>query len=647
MNWRSVLFTTTAIAAILASCWWFWSDNTVTADAAGPSSQAEKPAVIATADQDLSLHVPKVPMPTVKALCQLPDLKAFEERRASLRQQLQLYLQQQLEDAVPYTKLQHALPAQYLPDLALAQRKMLTRQAKNPQLLSEHRDTLERLQQVLGEPATAVFQIKNSALFNATLIDSDGMASPFSLKSMLLSVVADDMVLLTKALDDVELSGSDYAIGLRHVGKAQLALLLQKTKAPAEFRLEGMNLADIAVMYLRADLLPLLASHGINPTEIRGQYSAMDLAFTAAEWSEPNQTSVHQADRQQTIRYLQQRGYVLHGTLTPQDGVTVLIVNSIWNYGPKTQRDNFRQIITDPVRLTLAAEQQLEAITTAAVPAEFAVQLQPLEDEERQFKQAHQRCQRMRDNARQAQGLWTEAQIKAAVQSALKAQVSPRAAAAALHQQEPALVDHLWPAPKKELNIPVLDTAGRERLIARLQGAGHPIRASRALKYLQLEPELAAHWQSQDVEYLSYLQSQSNTADFWRELIKHGFSLHLQDIHGRNLYPQAFAAGADAVALLLNEGVAVDQPAVGPDALDLALDRSYLDKKLHPAVMSIMQKMGKPEASHLNRLRRLQQYQPAVFTALQQALAKEPMLMAWLDDLSQYEANPVLAVTNE
>ena len=644
MNWRSVVLTTTAIAA---SCWWFWPDSMVTADATGPLPLAEKQEVIAPAGKALAFSDQPVTSPTVKTQCQLPDINAFEERRAPLRQQLQLYLQQQLQDAVPYTELQRALPAQYLPDLALAQRKLLTEQAKNPQLISEHRDTLQRLQQVLGDPVTAVPQIKNSALFNATLIAPDGMASPFSLKSLLLSAAADDMVLLTQALDDVELSGSDYAIGLRHMGKAQLALLLQKTKSPAEFRMEGMNLADVAVMYLRADLLPLLASYDIIPTEIRGQYSAMDLAFTASEWPEPKQTSVHKADRQQTIRYLQQRGYVLHGALIQQDGAPALTVNSIWNYGRRTQRDNFKQIITDAARLALANEQQLEAVTTAAVPAEFAALLQPLQDEERQFEQSRQHCQQMRDSARQTQGLWTDAQIRAAIQNTLKTLISPETAAAALHQQDPALADRLWQTPKKDLNIPVLDQAGRERLIARLQGAGHPIRASRALKHLQQEPALAVHWQSQDVEYLSYLQSQSNTVAFWRELIKYGFSLHLQDIHGRNLYPQAFAAGPDAVALLLEEGVAVDVPAVGPDALDVALDRSYRDKKLHPAVLTIMQKVGKPEASHLSRLRRLQQYQPEVFTTLQQALAKEPLLLAWLDDLSRYEANPVLAVADD
>ena len=184
-------------------------------------------------------------------------------------------------------------------------------------------------------------------------------------------------------------------------------------------------------------------------------------------------------------------------------------------------------------------------------------------------------------------------------------------------------------------------------MIARLQNAGSPEHAGFTLKYLQFDTTLAGYWQPQPTNSLQMLFKGKATTAFWRELRDQGFSLQLQDIHGRNLYPQAFAAGSDAVALLLEEGVVVDLPAVGPDALDLALDQSYRDRKLHPALVTIMQKIGKPEASHFSRLRRLQQYQPIVFTALQQALAKEPMLLAWLDDLSRYEANPVLAVADD
>ena len=98
MNWRSVVLTTTAIAA---SCWWFWPDSMVTADATGPLPLAEKQEVIAPAGKTLAFSDQPVTSSTVKTQCQLPDINVFEERRAPLRQQLQLYLQQQLQDAVP------------------------------------------------------------------------------------------------------------------------------------------------------------------------------------------------------------------------------------------------------------------------------------------------------------------------------------------------------------------------------------------------------------------------------------------------------------------------------------------------------------------------------------------------------------------
>ena len=589
--------------------------------------------------------------PAEAPLCQLPDRNQYEEHRLVFRKKLQEYLQQQLQAAVPYTELQLRLPPQYLIDLHMAQLQLLTTQAKNPQPIATQNEALQQLQRSSGDLLTTVQHIKSSPLYDASFISPDGLLIPFTLKSMLLSVVGHDLTLLRKTLEDVELKASDYAIGLKHVSVDTLQLLLEKTESPADFRMQGMNLADIAVLNFRVDLLPLLAGFNIKPTEVPGHYSALDLAFSAPEQrivaikqGDKQQIVV---DRQQTIRYLQQRGYVLHAALTEQDGAKVLTVDSIWDLTPVRQDNQFGQVIADPVRIKLAEQQQLEPILPVQIADEFSAFLQPLLQHDQQFDQAQQTCQQARDQARLAEGLWTEAQIRAAIQNALKTLISPITAAAALHQQDPALVERLWPTPKADLNIPALDQAGRERLIARLQGAGHPIRASRALKHLQQEPALAIHWQSQEVEHLSYLRSESNTVAFWRELIKHGFSLHLQDIHGRNLYPQAFAAGPDAVALLLTEGVAVDVPAVGPDALDLALDQSYRDQKLHPAVVTIMQNMGKPDASHFSRLRRLQQYQPIVFTALQQALAKEPTLLAWLDDLNRYEANPVLAVADD
>lgn len=637
------------LTATAALVWWLWPKSQSTAVV------TTLPATVTTAEtaklKAVTIsHQSEAPAQPEATTCQLPDRNAFEKKREPLRQQLQSFLQQQLSDGVAYAELQSQLPVQFLLDLEMAQRKLQVKQIKNIQLIEAHSEALLKLQRSSAAAASKVEQIKNSPLFDAHFISPDGFILPFTLKSMLLSVADHDLALLQHALKDVELSASDYAFGLKQVDQQTLQLLLQNTKAPAEFRMQGMNLADIAVLNFRVDLLPLLASYQIKPTQVPGQYSALDLAFSAADQQQVALDKAQQQqiapDREQTIRYLQQRGYVLHATLTRKDDAEILSVHSIWNLNPARQDNEYGRIIVDPARAKLAAQQQLESIQPVQPGNELSAFLRPLEQEDQQFELANQSCQQARDKARQSEGLWTEAQINQAISAARNNQSYIDAIASLLQQTDPALAGRVLPS-RKNVKVAPLTEQNRHRVISRLQNAGNAEHAGFTLKYLQFDPTLAGYWQPQPTNSLQMLFKGKATGAFWRELRAQGFSLHLQDIHGRNLYPQAFAAGPDAVALLLEENVAVDQPDVGPDALDLALDQSYLDKKLHPALVSIMQKMPKPEASHFSRLRRLQQYQPSVFAELQQALTKEPPLLAWLEDLSRYEANPVLAVAND
>ena len=637
------------VSASAALLWWLWpkSQSPAAATAVPPTvTAAETSAVTAAA----VTQQPRAQVQQGAATCQLPDRDAYETKRKPLRQQLQNFLQQQLSDAVPYAELQSQLPVQYQLDLEMAQRKLQVKQINNLQPIEAHNEALLKLQRSSAPAAAKVEQIKSSPLFDAHFISPDGFILPFTLKSMLLSVADHDLTLLQNALHDVELSASDYAFGLKLLNRQTLQLLLQKTKDPADFRMQGMNLADIAVLFFRVDLLPLLASYQIEPTQVPGQYSALDLAFSAADWHAAALQKAHQQqiapDREQTIRFLQQRGYALHATLTRTDDAEVLSVNSIWNLNPVRQDNENGRVIVDPARVKLAAQQHLESIQPVPTGNELSAFLQPLTQQDQQFDEANQSCQQARAQARLLQGLWTEAQISQALSTAKNNQPDIDAVASYLQQTDPALAGRVLPS-RQHVRVAPLTEQNRQRVIARLQNAGSAEHAGFTLKYLQFDPTLAGYWQPQPTNSLQMLFKGKTTAAFWRELREQGFSLQLQDIHGRNLYPQAFASGPDAVALLLEENVPVDQPAVGPDALDLALDISYRDKKLHPALLEIMQRMAKPEASHVSRLRRLQQYQPAVFTALQQTLAKEPLLLAWLEDLSRYEANPVLAVANE
>ena len=88
--------------------------------------------------------------------------------------------------------------------------------------------------------------------------------------------------------------------------------------------------------------------------------------------------------------------------------------------------------------------------------------------------------------------------------------------------------------------------------------------------------------------------------------------------------------------MLINAKVPLQQNPLGPDALDLALDASYLQQKLHPALFYILQETERLRPSHLSRLKRLQQYRPALFQQVQAQFS--------LPDLTAVTPNPMLSL---
>ena len=88
--------------------------------------------------------------------------------------------------------------------------------------------------------------------------------------------------------------------------------------------------------------------------------------------------------------------------------------------------------------------------------------------------------------------------------------------------------------------------------------------------------------------------------------------------------------------MLINAKVPLQQNPLGPDALDLVLDASYLQQRLHPALFYILQETERLEPSHLARLKRLQQYRPALFQQLQSQFS--------LPELTSINANPMLSL---
>ena len=78
-----------------------------------------------------------------------------------------------------------------------------------------------------------------------------------------------------------------------------------------------------------------------------------------------------------------------------------------------------------------------------------------------------------------------------------------------------------------------------------------------------------------------------------------GFDLGVKDLYGRNLFNWAFKVSPETVQFLISQGLSPFAQELGSDALDLALEDSYLQDQLHPALPLILQQLTDPEPSHL------------------------------------------------
>lgn len=388
-----------------------------------------------------------------------------------------------------------------------------------------------------------------------------------------------------------------------------------------------MNLADMAVYHFRDDLLPLLARYQILPSRNDGLFSAMDIAFSST-WSRKDWTEKERKQHQQgTIAFLQQLGYPLHGELqTAKNGRPFLQVFGI----------NERYISYDEDLITLAKAQQLLPLQSLSAPEpllDLLKQYQQLDLEQQQIKAA---CQAEQDAELTAQGLWTENLLLEQLDT-LTQQHSVGELPQQLQQLDPALLAFYWQQQDTEPATSYGDIPSTEaEFVKAIADSPNPAQAADLLLVLSMQPQWAKYWPNGlAVSRLENMQTYEGTKH-WQVMQQNGFDLGITDMKGRNLYPLAFADSAEAVSLLINAKVPLQQNPLGPDALDLALDASYLQQQLHPALFYILQETERLRSSHLSRLKRLQQYRPALFQQLQAQFQ--------LPDLNSITPNPMLSL---
>lgn len=475
-------------------------------------------------------------------------------------------------------------------------------------------------------PAEKIDYLRTAPEIELVYLEPSGRLDDFQPKTTLL-LLALRQHQFDEALAGLRFSPRDYSMLLGELlNTRQLEQLLQQTD-DLQSRHNLLNLADLAVYHFRDDLLPLLARYQVLPSRQDGLFSAMDFAFSST-WRKKGWDDNQRRQRQQaTIQYLQNLGYPLHGELnTTKNGKAFLKVSAVVEP---------RFISYDEDLINLAQAQQLLPLQSLTAPEPLRSLLRQYQQLDLQQQQIKAACQAEQDAELSAEGLWSENEVLNRLDK-LTQQYSYGELPQQLQQLDPALLAFYWHQQDVEL-LTSYDVPDNEAdFVKAIAENPDPHQAAALLLALSMRPDWAKHWQTGlAVSTLENLLTYEGTKH-WQAMQQQGFDLGITDIKGRNLYPLAFANSAEAVSLLINAKVPLQQNPLGPDALDLALDASYLQQQLHPALFYILQETERLRTSHLSRLKRLQQYRPALFQQLQAQFQ--------LPDLNSITPNPMLSL---
>ncbi len=616
-------------------CWWLWPQHSQ-----APPTQLQAPAQQSSTISKpggSEINAPAKVISSETPVCQqvLPDLDWHKTpEREAIRQYLYQRLQQgdspeqlllMLRDRPAQNKAlsprQTELQFELLDALSRYQGSLIKRVFRQ----KAYSDFIDGLKH--QPPAEKIDYLRTAAEIELVHLEPSGWLDNFQPKTILLMLALHQQQ-FDKALTGLRFLPRDYS-GLlgEQLSAQQLEKLLQQTD-DLQSRHNMLNLADLAVYHFRDDLLPLLARYQVLPSRQDGLFSALDFAFSSTWRKKGWDDNLRRQRQQATIQFLQNLGYPLHGELnTAKNGRAFLQVSAVVEP---------RFISYDEDLIDLAKAQQLLPLQSLPAPEALRVLLKQYQQLDQQQQQIKAACQAEQDAELTAQGLWPESEVVNQLDR-LEQLHSPGELPRLLHQMDPALLAFYWRQQETGLATSYGDIPSTEaEFVKAIADNPDHGQAADLLLVLSMQPQWAKHWPNGlAVSTLENMQTYEGTKH-WQVMQQHGFDLSITDTKGRNLYPLAFADSAEAVSLLINAKVPLQQNSLGPDALDLALDASYLRQQLHPALFYILQETERLEPSHLARLKRLQQYWPALFQQLQ--------VQFKLPDLTSITPNPMLSL---
>lgn len=392
------------------------------------------------------------------------------------------------------------------------------------------------------------------------------------------------------------------------------------------------NLADVAAMHWQPAVLKALKQQGIVPSSMEGIVTGLDFALFTEPHRLPEvrdtaerQQRLKQAQRE-TVAYLLAEGYWAHGHQ---------LESGNWYFGNNfinTSRFDNDEILallpaTGPAKVFRRAELTPQPVPAGTALADWVAQQKQAKA---QAQQARQQCLTGKQQFISTEALLSRNAVQKQIFAWRDGKPAAEQALAPLHQRDPAWVAWHWqmggawqPGTDETLRDQLTDLLNDPaELMAFLQKTELDSGTTAwLLMEVMTKPDLVPAFEQRFAPkapaYLYPGYGFKPEQDF-KALLEAGFDLAIEDLYGRNFFHWAFQTSPATVLLLLNEGLSPFAQAMGPDALDLALEHSYLQRYLHPALPLILPKLTDAEPSHLARLKRLQMYRPELYRAVLQ-----------------------------
>ena len=412
-----------------------------------------------------------------------------------------------------------------------------------------------------------------------------------------------------------------------------LALLVEQTESiedmPAiiETRFEAYeNLADLAAATHNVDMLKLLKSFGVRPTNEPGIFTGLDRAISNLPKDKSAYADLSRLPEKyvQTIRYLVSEGYMAHGTaFSDEEQVSVnfrspygRLFSSSYVLSPELKdvlhgielldsRDRVAQISNDGSLVSKAIE---------AIEIKKAVLNENMES-------CHSIAEALLAEEGFAAGTETYDLIN---QLAKEGNVAQN-----LHRIDPVLVN-LWrrntreeSAYSRNADSGFIDWLNEKNYQQALNySAGTPLtenETSHLLSALVFNTENALPiWQARVNETApsELLVFTRLPIEKWHYLMNEGFDFSAKDKWGGDFFRAAGLHSTEAVQLLLDNGFSPNLDNLGVDVIDLLLEDSYEKGRLNPSLALILENVEKLEESHYSRIARLQKFFPSEYQKL-------------------------------